>query len=71
MDVAYRPVIQSGGEYDFKVSVGSNDKPMHYGVILCQAGARYVLHKAKFDGRGSEKPFLLVTQLETTSVFEF
>jgi nucleosome binding factor SPN SPT16 subunit len=40
VDVAYRPIIQSGGEYDYKLSGSSNDKPMHYGVILCQSGAR-------------------------------
>lgn len=40
VDVAYRPIIQSGGEYDYKLSGTSNDKAMHYGVILCQVGAR-------------------------------
>ena len=40
VDVAYPPIIQSGGEYDLKLSAGSNDKKMHYGVIVCQAGAR-------------------------------
>ena len=42
VDVAYRPIIQSGGEYDFKMSAVCNDRVMHYGVILCQAGARWV-----------------------------
>jgi len=40
VDVAYPPLFQSGGDYDLKLSAGSNDKPMHYGVIVCQAGAR-------------------------------
>jgi nucleosome binding factor SPN SPT16 subunit len=40
VDVAYAPLVQSGGEYDFKLSAVSNEKPMHYGVICCQLGAR-------------------------------
>lgn len=42
IDVAYPPLFQSGGEYDFKLSATSNNKAMHYGVIICSVGARYV-----------------------------
>lgn len=40
VDVAYPPIFQSGGDYNFKFSASSNSKPMHYGVIVCQAGAK-------------------------------
>lgn len=42
VDVAYPPLFQSGGDYDLKLSASSNDKTMHYGVIVCAAGARWV-----------------------------
>ena len=41
VDVAYAPLIQSGGKYDFKLSATSNDDKLDYGVICCQVGARY------------------------------
>lgn len=42
VDIAYHPIFQSGGEYNFSPSAISNDDPVDYGVIVCQAGARYV-----------------------------
>lgn len=41
VDIAYPPIFESGGEYNLKISGSSSDKPMDYGVIVCQAGARY------------------------------
>lgn len=44
VDSAYTPIIQSGGDYNFKLgSGGSSDKPIHYGVIVCSLGARWVV----------------------------
>lgn len=40
VDVAYAPLIQSGGKYDFRLSAISNDDRLDYGVICCQVGAR-------------------------------
>lgn len=40
VDVAYPPIFQSGGNYDLKLSATSDDKPMHYGVVVCASGAR-------------------------------
>ncbi len=41
VDIAYPPIFESGGEYNLKISGGSSNKTMDYGVIVCQAGARY------------------------------
>lgn len=46
VDVAYPPLFQSGGEYEIKFSKVSNDKNMHYGVIICHVGARYASYCA-------------------------
>jgi nucleosome binding factor SPN SPT16 subunit len=43
VDVAYPPIFHSGGEYDFRMASGSDDKILHYGVITCMAGARWGL----------------------------
>ncbi|KAJ9113650.1 hypothetical protein QFC22_005958 [Naganishia vaughanmartiniae] len=40
-DWVYTPIIQSGGDYDLKVSAESNDKPMTSGVILASMGIKY------------------------------
>ncbi|KAL6764928.1 global transcription factor [Haematococcus lacustris] len=45
-DVAYPPIIQSGGRYDLKVSAGSDDSPLHHGVIVCSLGTRYSFYCA-------------------------
>jgi len=37
----YTPIIQSGGEYDLKVSAQPNDKNLKPGVILSSLGVRY------------------------------
>jgi nucleosome binding factor SPN SPT16 subunit len=42
VDIAYPPLIESGGQYTLKLSGLSTDSNMDYGVIVCQAGARYV-----------------------------
>ena len=41
VDIAYPPLFESGGEYTLKISGASSSKAMDYGVIVCQAGARY------------------------------
>eukprot|EP00897_Mesotaenium_endlicherianum_P010392 jgi/Mesen1/9381/ME000610S08682 len=43
-DLAYPPVLQSGGKFDLKASAGSSDDELFYdtmGVIICALGARY------------------------------
>ena len=42
VDIAYNPMFESGGS-DFTLKVGRecSDKPIEYGTIVCQAGARY------------------------------
>lgn len=41
VDLCYAPIIQSGGEYDIKVSAASNASNLSADVILCSLGARY------------------------------
>jgi len=41
LDIAYAPIVQSGGQYDLKVSAASDDRRLEYDVILCSLGARY------------------------------
>ena len=40
VDVAYPPLFQSGGQYNLNLLSKSNDKYLHYGVIICALGAR-------------------------------
>eukprot|EP01082_Thalassiosira_pseudonana_P010309 g9274.t1 g9274 contig36:246525-250335(+) len=40
----YFPIIQSGGEYDFKVSALSSSKNVTYDVITVSLGARYQMY---------------------------
>jgi len=54
VDIAYHPIFQSGGEYKLEPFASSNDDPVDYGVIICQAGARYVestVYYALFETR--------------------
>jgi len=46
VDIAYTPIFESGGKYTLKLSGVSNDEHMHYGVIICQTGARYASYCA-------------------------
>jgi nucleosome binding factor SPN SPT16 subunit len=41
VSTAYFPIIQSGGEYDFRVSAVSNTKSLKYDVITVSLGSRY------------------------------
>ena len=41
VESCYFPIVQSGGEYDFKVSAQSNDKNVKFDVITVSLGARY------------------------------
>jgi len=41
VDIAYPPLLQSGGDYDLRLASGtSKDTHIHYGVIICSLGAR-------------------------------
>ena len=46
LDIAYAPIVQSGGVYDLKVSAASDDRRLEYDVILCSLGARYSMYCA-------------------------
>jgi len=41
VESCYFPTILSGGDYDLKLGVGSNDKTMKYDIIITSFGARY------------------------------
>lgn len=41
---AYYPIVQSGGEYDLRVSAVSTDKALSYDIITVSLGARYQLY---------------------------
>ncbi|KAH8274963.1 hypothetical protein KR018_003444 [Drosophila ironensis] len=41
LDMAYPPIIQSGGAYSLKFSAASDKNALHFGVIVCSLGARY------------------------------
>lgn len=41
VDICYTPIVQSGGNYDIKVSAVSNDEYLSSDVVLCSLGARY------------------------------
>ena len=41
VESCYFPIVQSGGEYDFKVSAQSNDENVKFDVITVSLGARY------------------------------
>lgn len=41
VESCYFPIIQSGGDYDFKVSAQSNDENVKFDVITVSLGARY------------------------------
>lgn len=46
LDIAYVPIVQSGGQYDLKVSAASDERRLEYDVILCSLGARYSMYCA-------------------------
>lgn len=41
VESCFTPIIQSGGDYDIKVSAQSNSKNLKFDVIICSLGARY------------------------------
>lgn len=41
LDWSYGPTVQSGGEYDLRLSALSDDKPLHAGIIIAGMGLRY------------------------------
>jgi len=41
---AYYPIVQSGGEYDLRVSAQPTDKALSYDIITISLGARYQLY---------------------------
>lgn len=46
VDIAYLTMLQSGGDYDLKLGVPSNDKNLAYDVIIASLGTRYVQYCA-------------------------
>lgn len=44
VDSCYFPIIQSGGNYDFKVSAQSNDETVKFDIITVSLGARYQMY---------------------------
>jgi len=44
VDSCYFPIVQSGGEYDFKVSAQSSEENVKFDVITVSLGARYQLY---------------------------
>ncbi len=41
LDWTYGPVVQSGGNYDLKLTATPDDKFLHAGIIICGFGLRY------------------------------
>jgi len=41
VEACFFPIVQSGGDYDLKVSAQSSSAPLKFDVILCSIGARY------------------------------
>ena len=41
VEACFFPIVQSGGDYDLKVSAQSSTAPLKFDVILCSIGARY------------------------------
>nr|XP_054762654.1 FACT complex subunit SPT16-like [Lytechinus pictus] len=41
VEMCYPPIIQSGGIYNLKFSVVSDEHKMHFGAITCSMGVRY------------------------------
>ena len=46
VDICYPPIVQSGGEYELKMSAQSSDKKLHYGVVAISLGARHTQYCA-------------------------
>ena len=46
VDICYPPIIQSGGEYELKMSAESSEKKLHYGVVHLSVGARHMQYCA-------------------------
>jgi nucleosome binding factor SPN SPT16 subunit len=42
LDVAFHPIIMSGGKFDLKLSAQPSNDEMHSGVIIASVGVRYV-----------------------------
>uniref|UniRef100_A0A183AKK1 FACT complex subunit n=1 Tax=Echinostoma caproni TaxID=27848 RepID=A0A183AKK1_9TREM len=41
LELCYDPIIQSGGKYNLKFSIESDDQVLHFGTIVCSMGVRY------------------------------
>ena len=46
VDICYPPIIQSGGEYELKMSAQSSEKKLHYSVVHLSVGARHMQYCA-------------------------
>ena len=40
VDIAYPPILQSGGVYDLRISAQSDERVLQYDVVLASLGAR-------------------------------
>jgi len=61
----YTPIIQSGGDYDLKVSAQSNEKNLQPGVILSSLGIRYKSYCASMG-----RTFLISPSKASHSLFK-
>lgn len=41
LELCYDPIIQSGGNFNLKFSIESDDRNLHFGTIVCSLGVRY------------------------------
>ena len=41
VDLAYLPIIQSGGTYDLRPQAESTDEILSYDTIICSVGSKY------------------------------
>ena len=41
LDFSYSPIIQSGGTYDLKPTIESDEQYLNYDTIICSVGMKY------------------------------
>ena len=44
VQICYFPIVQSGGNYDIRLSASSSDKTLKYDIVIVSFGARYQLY---------------------------
>lgn len=65
VESCYFPIIQSGGDYDFKVSAQSNDENIKFDVITVSLGARYQTYCSNIV-----RTFLVDAPKQVTKMYE-